>query len=194
MVDAGLLRPGEDFSLLPNSFVIFLCTFDPFGYGRWRYTFKECCLEDGTNLGDGTCKVFLNTKGIHKEQVTPELVRFLSYAGGERPVEYGERAEDALIRQIDLRIASLKQNRRMEEQYMLFSEMLDDERKEGYADGYKSGAEDGRKKGAAEGENRLLALISRMQQEGLGAEIPRLHAEPEFLKKMYRRFQMEEKV
>ena len=32
-------------------------------------------------MEDGTCKIFLNTKGVHDEQVPEELVRFLIYVG-----------------------------------------------------------------------------------------------------------------
>ena len=37
-MDMALLEPGDDFNRLPRSFVIFICTYDPFGYGRYRYT------------------------------------------------------------------------------------------------------------------------------------------------------------
>ena len=50
---------------LKQSFVIFVCTFDPFHIGRHVYTVENCCVED-TNLllNDATQKIILNTKGI----------------------------------------------------------------------------------------------------------------------------------
>lgn len=55
-MDAAFLEPGDDFNKLPESLVIFICTFDPFGRGRYRYTYQERCKEDGEPLGDGTGK------------------------------------------------------------------------------------------------------------------------------------------
>lgn len=172
-MDVGALKPGEDYSLLPHSFVIFICTFDPFGKGYYRYTYRQKCEEDGSPLGDGTCRVFLNTAGNGDQQVAPELVRFLKYV--ESAASVGTGPEDALIRRLDSRIAGLKHSRRMEERYMLFSEMLGDERKEGYR----------------EGENRLLKLISRMKAAGLDSEIPKLAEDPEFLEEMYKKYQID---
>ncbi|MCI9077549.1 MAG: Rpn family recombination-promoting nuclease/putative transposase [Lachnospiraceae bacterium] len=39
MIDLNAIEKGADYSELPRSFVIFICTFDAFGKGRWRYTF-----------------------------------------------------------------------------------------------------------------------------------------------------------
>ncbi|MFR4784623.1 MAG: PD-(D/E)XK nuclease family transposase [Pilosibacter sp.] len=76
-MDRAALKTGEDFARLPQSIVIFICTFDPFGRERYRYTFVETCREDGELLEDGTCKIFLNTKGKIETGIGRELVRFL---------------------------------------------------------------------------------------------------------------------
>lgn len=36
MIDLDAIEKGADYSELPQSFVIFLCTFDAFGKGRWE--------------------------------------------------------------------------------------------------------------------------------------------------------------
>jgi hypothetical protein len=46
MIDLNAIEKGADYSDLPQSFVIFICTFDTFGKGRWRYTFENMCRED----------------------------------------------------------------------------------------------------------------------------------------------------
>ena len=78
-LDVAELKPGDDYSKLPDSYVIFICTFDPFGRGLYRYTFIERCEENGEPLGDGTCKIFLSTKGKNKNEVPIELITFLGY-------------------------------------------------------------------------------------------------------------------
>ncbi|MBD5544662.1 MAG: Rpn family recombination-promoting nuclease/putative transposase, partial [Lachnospiraceae bacterium] len=40
-MDVASLKPGDDFNDLKPGYVIFICTFDPFGKGLYRYTFEE---------------------------------------------------------------------------------------------------------------------------------------------------------
>ena len=57
------LDKGMDYMQLKQSFVIFVCTFDPFQLGRHIYTFTNRCVEDpDLLLNDGTQKIILNTK------------------------------------------------------------------------------------------------------------------------------------
>ena len=46
MIDLNLLDKGMDYTQLKQSFVIFVCTFDPFHIGRHVYTFENRCVED----------------------------------------------------------------------------------------------------------------------------------------------------
>ena len=64
MIDLNILNRGEDYASLRRSFVIFICTYDSFGKGRWVYTFENRCREDqDIALGDEATKIVLNTKG-----------------------------------------------------------------------------------------------------------------------------------
>lgn len=71
-MDVFSLKLGEDFDKLQPGYVIFICTFDPFARGLYRYTFENRCLEDDFPLEDGTQKIFLNTKGINGDEVPEE--------------------------------------------------------------------------------------------------------------------------
>ncbi len=76
MIDLNLLESGASYEELPDSYIIFICTFDPFGKGRSRYTFQNVCLEDNrVILGDKTAKIFFNTKG--NEAGISEEAKFL---------------------------------------------------------------------------------------------------------------------
>ncbi len=62
--DMEILKKGTVYDKLKPEYIIFLCTFDPFDRGFFRYTFGNICYEDFTlSLGDETTKVFLNTRG-----------------------------------------------------------------------------------------------------------------------------------
>ena len=41
MIDLNILEKGDDYNHLKKSYVIFICTFDPFGLGRHIYTFEK---------------------------------------------------------------------------------------------------------------------------------------------------------
>ncbi len=40
-MDMDILVKGCNYAELPDSYVIFLCDFDPFGAGKYRYTFRD---------------------------------------------------------------------------------------------------------------------------------------------------------
>ncbi len=127
-MDIALLEPGNKFSSLPKSYVIFICTFDPFDDGLFRYSFENRCLENNIPLGDETKKIFLNTKGINRRQESEDLLRFLDFVDHS---SITAEIEDPLLSLLQKRISDLKSNRRLEEHYMFFGELLDEEREEG---------------------------------------------------------------
>ena len=44
-MDMEMLLAGEEYTELPNTYVIFICDFDPFGEEKYRYTFQVSCKE-----------------------------------------------------------------------------------------------------------------------------------------------------
>ena len=64
------LASGEDYETLPDTFVIFVCDFDPFGEHLYCYTFgNECREKKNVKLDDGSCTIFLSTRGENEEEV-----------------------------------------------------------------------------------------------------------------------------
>ena len=60
-IDIDYMDQGKSYKELPESNVMFICTFDPFGQGLGQYTFVEQCLENTVLvLNDGTKKIFYN--------------------------------------------------------------------------------------------------------------------------------------
>ena len=79
-MDMDQLTAGREYQELPASWVIFLCDFDPFGCGKFRYTFHSRCLEDsGVDLGDERMTVFLSTRGRNPQEISKELLSFLNF-------------------------------------------------------------------------------------------------------------------
>ena len=91
-IDMELLLCGEEYAKLPNSYVIFICDFDPFGKKKYRYTFASQCLEEQElNEQDGVVSIFLSTYGENEKEVPEGMVKFLKSVRAdltESDVEY----------------------------------------------------------------------------------------------------------
>ena len=115
---------GFSYKKLPESNVLFICTFDPFGKGLSKYTFKEYCDEmSPLALNDGTTKVFYNCSFKGKD-ISEGLRRLYDY------IESGE-AEDKLTEKIDEAVQRGRKNAIWRSQYMKERVMLLDAREEG---------------------------------------------------------------
>lgn len=169
------------FCLLPPSYVIFICTYDPFSSGLYRYTFEERCLENGEALGDGTQKIFLNTRGTNDRDMPPELIQFLRYVE-HSTVEVAEESPDDRLLQLHGKVAALKRSRELEEAYMTMEELLKEREDLGKAEG--------RAEGKAEGERLILELISRMTADGLSGELGRLLEDEDFRNAMLEKYHL----
>ncbi|MGI6006807.1 MAG: Rpn family recombination-promoting nuclease/putative transposase [Ruminococcus sp.] len=148
-----MLASGKPYTELADSFVIFLCDFDPFGENRYRYTFQNTCDESKTlRLGDGKVTMFLSTKGRNGEEVPPSLVNFLKYAGADLE-ESQKDFQDDLVKQFQESVSRVKTSREMEEKFMVLEEMLREERREGQIEGEREGRIAGEKAGRIAGRS-----------------------------------------
>lgn len=155
-MDVMSVPPGSDFNELRPSYVVFICRFDPFGGGLYRYTFTNRCAENGSELGDGTVKIFLNTKGRNASDVPEELVHFLEYVENST-AECAEKQCGGRIGRIHSRVTAVRESREWERKYMTFGELLDKEHKEG--------------------RNESILLTQKMIEAGEAGQISRLSDE-----------------
>ena len=66
--------------LLIDTFNIIITPFDLFGEGRYCYTFHARCDENPSLvLEDGATRIFLNTRGTNRNEISEELIQFLEY-------------------------------------------------------------------------------------------------------------------
>lgn len=138
-IDMELLLSGEAYENLPNTYVIFICDFDPFGEERYCYTFTNRC--EGAPelyLGDGCTAIFLSTHGKNDTEVAPSMVKFLKYVKADLE-ESNEDFGDEFVASIQKSVEHIKQSRRMEEHFMTFEELLREERQEALEEGRQEG-------------------------------------------------------
>jgi predicted transposase/invertase (TIGR01784 family) len=138
-IDLDLISRGEPYVSLKKSFVIFICTFDPFSEQRYRYTFRNRCDENFTLiLGDETIKIFLNTKG-RMGDVSAELKEFLFYIEHTTD-EFAARANSLLVKEIHGKVTEVKQNKKLEVEYMTLLERDRENMEKGIEQGIEKGA------------------------------------------------------
>ena len=157
-MDMDILVKGCNYAELPDSYVIFLCDFDPFGAGKYRYTFQITCREaENIFLKDGRCIVFLNTRGENSKDVPKELVSFLKFVHADLK-ESQKDFQDDYVRQVQKSVTHIRESREMEERFMLLELLLEDERREGQ----KQGEEEGQLKMAKEMLEMTLSRLGRL--------------------------------
>lgn len=83
-LDMDALLAGESYENLPDTYVIFICDFDPFGERFYRYYTRTYCEETGKVITDGVVTVYLNTRGEKEEGISPDLMEFLNYVKNSR--------------------------------------------------------------------------------------------------------------
>lgn len=152
MMDADLLAAGADYDELNKTIIIFICPFDPFGEGRYIYTFENLCMENKElELRDGATKIFLNTKGTIGD-ITDTIKAFLRYVDGVV-------TDNSLVQEIEEEIRKVKLEEGERVNYMTFAMKMMEERKEGRAEGRREGRREGRKEGQ---RDERVAILRRL--------------------------------
>lgn len=111
MIDLNAIEKGVDYRELPQSFVIFICTFDAFKQGCFRYTFQNMCEEDNKlQLKDGTTKIFFNTAGTRGRisKSTQNILQFIE----------SNTVGDDFTQKLLQEIQKIKENKEWKVEYM----------------------------------------------------------------------------
>ena len=136
MMDANMLDKGLEYEELKDSYVIFICMFDPFEKGLARYTFRSICEEDwGLPLGDGRCIMFLNTKGSIGE-LGKDMDAFFGYInGGVSSIGTGKDSGNEFVERLDECVLDINGDEDWRQGYMKYELNLIEKYKEGEAKG-----------------------------------------------------------
>ena len=114
MIDLNIIDKGEDYRNLKKSYVIFICCFDPFGTGRYMYTFKRQCQEEPSIfLGDKADSIILNVNGSIGN-INSDLKAALAYMSGKTP-------DDGYAKTLDKAVKKVKANEKWRRDYMTFA-------------------------------------------------------------------------
>lgn len=141
MIDIDSLLKGQDYSELPESYVLFICNQDPIGDGRPRYNFITLCKQDrNLQLNDKIEKVFYNVKEYKKEE-DPELKAFLNFV-------CTSDSTDSFTTELKTLVSRLKQAESNKTEYMSMNLHDQDIQREAREKALKEGERIGEEKGA----------------------------------------------
>ena len=100
MIDTDNLLKGEHYSKLPESFIIFICTYDPIGDNLPSYTYKTCCIENPKRImKDKITKKFYNATA-YKQEKDMEISAFLEYICNQKTVDDFTSKIDSFVQNI----------------------------------------------------------------------------------------------
>lgn len=132
MIDLNHIEKGEHYKSLKDSYVIFICTFDPFEKEIPKYTFENICKEDNNILlEDGAYKIFFNTKAFEKEKDI-YLKSFLKYIEGQID-------DNDFINMINNKFKKIKENKEWRQEYMTLLMKEQEKFEEGLQQGIQQG-------------------------------------------------------
>ena len=135
-IDMNIISKGDDFKKLKKSFVIFICTFDPFGKGKYIYLFENMCKEDlSIHLDDGAYKIFINTKG-KSGNVSDDFVELMDYFNNPDTVS---SSKNPLIKELDDAVIEARTNKKWRHDYMTMIYYGNEKYREGLEEGLERG-------------------------------------------------------
>ena len=147
-MDVSLTKKKTKFSKLKESYILFICKGDPFGQNIPVYTVKQTFFEKPEYpYNDRTHKVFYNSKA-YKSADDKDLRGLLEFI-------QTNKASTDFSRKLKENVKVAKLNSNWEDEYMFFSDYLEECKESAERAGMKKGIEkglaEGREKGIAEG-------------------------------------------
>ena len=160
-IDIDYLNKGESYKKLPESNVLFICTFDPFEAGLSRYTFRERCDEKlDMELGDGTRKLFFNCS-YKGNDISDEQRNLYDY------IMRGVTGS-SLTKKIDEAVVKGRKNEIWRTQYMKEWVIIEEAREEG--------------------ENLFAALTQQLLSEQKYDDLQKATTDPDYRGVLYRKY------
>ncbi len=127
-MDTDYLKKKQSYRTLPETNILFICTFDPFGEDLPQYTFRNRCDEvPELAMQDGTSKYFFNCT-CEGEEIPEDMQALFRYIMTGKPT-------DELTGKLQKAVEAGLRNEKWRSEYM--KELLhdDDMREEGRAEG-----------------------------------------------------------
>ena len=152
-IDLDFLEQGQPYENLKPSYVIFICTEDPFDRDEAVYFFRSWDVEKGLPIEDLSYKIILNI-ACSPEKVPEKLKAFYEYLNDPKKSQASE-----LTRLIDARVRKFNSGD-WRRKYMTFEQMLNERGREGEAIGFEKGA-----------AQKQCEIAKNLKQAGIPVEV-----------------------
>ena len=151
-IDVDNFKKGKDYNRLKETFIIFICTSDPFDKDLPCYSFENICKEDkDLSLKDGKYTLFFNAEAYSKEE-NKDRRDFLAFITGDE-------VANASMQSFSNEIEKIKDSEQWRNEYMnLFAIRLDEAEARGIQLGEARGIQLGEARGIQLGEARGIQL------------------------------------
>jgi len=159
------LNKGAMYSEMKRSYVIFICSYDPFKMGLPVYTARTRFDEKlGAVVDDGAVSVFLNCSS-KDDSIGDDMRKFFKYIREKSP------SKEGLTKSIENDLLEAKNQKKWRREYMTLYELTQRERKEAREEGRAEGLAEGLTEGRAEGREELaVKFIPELVKLGLPLE------------------------
>ncbi len=147
-IDREELRRGVPYEELPETFIIFICDYDPFDAGSALYEREMFWTFAKRSCDDGTHAILLNSHYTNGN-VSPAILEFLDYIRtDDDAVEYSS----SLAKRAKEQVKRVRLDKEVGEKYMLIELKIQKAEREAERRGTKIGLERGEKIGLEKGE------------------------------------------
>ena len=155
VIDVDILKSGQTYKELKNSYIIFICIEDIFKKGLAKYTFENSCLESPEiKLNDRAYKYFFIAKNSDKI-LNEKQKAFLQLV-------INNKGTDSFTKQIEKLAEEAKSNLQWKRQYMEWERQrvydFEAGREKGLAQGLEQGLAEGISQKAIESATNLLKM------------------------------------
>lgn len=145
---------------LRETFIIFICKDDPFGEGLPLYTEKKSFLEtDKIPYDDKSRKFFYNSSAYQKakDENVRDVLEFI----------YTLKAKSIFTKELEEEVKEAKTEPVFKDEYMYFSDILEEEKEKSQKTGFEEGLSEGLKSGITKGRiEKLKEQISKKIAKG----------------------------
>ena len=184
IIDMHILKAGENFTLLPESYVIFICRKDALKENRQIYHVKRIIEESGNTFPDKAQIIYINTEKSSDD----ELGRMIKDFYTEDPKEI--RSAVLARRIAELKIPSKAEKGEDAEMTTYYNRLKRQWKKEGKAEGKAEGIEQGINEGAANAEGKMAKLMGLLVKEGRINDIKKAAERSSYRKQLLEEFQL----
>ncbi|MCR4789518.1 MAG: Rpn family recombination-promoting nuclease/putative transposase [Treponemataceae bacterium] len=145
VIDMENLYHGERYTELPESYIIFICTEDPFEMKKVIYETKTVFKGTDVEYNEGVHKIFFNASNYQMTE-NPSIKNFLHFVNSKE-------VSDDFTKKIDAASEFAKQNPHWRKEYMFLYDVIEDEKEIARESGHAEGLAQGHAEGLAEGKN-----------------------------------------